>query len=68
FDGTPAGFVDTFRRYYGPTMNAFDAAAANGKEEDLAAELTELFEKENRGNGSGKTVIPATYLRVAVAK
>ncbi len=68
FDGTPAGFVDTFRRYYGPTMNAFEAAAANGKEEDLAAELTELFEKENRGNGSGKTVIPATYLRVSVAK
>ncbi len=68
FDGTPAAFVETFRRYYGPTMNAFDAAAANGKEEQLAAELTELFEKENRGNGTGKTVIPATYLRVAVRK
>ena len=24
--GAPSEFVDTFRRYYGPTMNAFDAA------------------------------------------
>lgn len=68
FDGTPAAFVETFRCYYGPTMNAFDAAAANGKEEQLAAELTELFEKENRGNGTGKTVIPATYLRLRVIR
>src|SRR5436190_41657 len=26
FGGTPAEFVEAFRRYYGPTMNAFDAA------------------------------------------
>jgi len=67
FDGTPAEYVDLFRTFYGPTMNAFAAAASNGKEEELAAELVELFEKENR-NGEGKTTIPATYLRVTVQK
>lgn len=67
FDGTPAEYVDLFRTWYGPTMNAFAAAAANGKEEELAAELVELFEKENR-NGDGRTTIPATYLRVTVKK
>lgn len=67
FDGTPAEYVDLFRTWYGPTMNAFAAAAANGKEEQLAAELVELFEKENR-NGDGRTTIPATYLRVTVKK
>src|SRR4249919_920837 len=28
FPGSPAEFVDVFRTYYGPTMNAFEAAAA----------------------------------------
>ncbi len=66
FNGTPGEFVDTFRNYYGPTMNAFDAATANGKEEQLAAELVELFDKENRSDEAGRTVIPATFLRVTV--
>jgi hypothetical protein len=26
FPGTPSVFVDEFRKYYGPTMNAFEAA------------------------------------------
>lgn len=67
FDGTPAEFVETFRDFYGPTMNAFDAARANGKEKELEAELVELFEKENR-DGPNRTIIPATYLRVTVKK
>lgn len=68
FAGTPAEFVANFRDYYGPTMNAFDAARANGKEVDLEAELVELFEKENRSEESNRTVIPATYLRTSVTK
>jgi ubiquinone/menaquinone biosynthesis C-methylase UbiE len=67
FAGTPAEFVETFRDFYGPTMNAFDAARANGKEKELEAELVELFQKENRG-GANRTIIPATYLRVTVKK
>lgn len=68
FAGTPAEFVATFRDYYGPTMNAFAAAAANGKEDELEAELVELFEKENRSDEPARTTIPATYLRVTVTK
>src|SRR5258705_827587 len=39
FQGAPIAFVDTFRRYYGPTMNAFDAAGKNGRAGDLQNEL-----------------------------
>jgi hypothetical protein len=56
----------TFRRYYGPTMNAFDAAAASGREEQLAEELTALFIAQNQGHG--RTEIPATFLKVMVTK
>ena len=68
FAGTPAQFVETFRDYYGPTMNAFAAASSNGKEKELESELVELFEKENRSAEADRTVIPATYLRVTVVK
>jgi ubiquinone/menaquinone biosynthesis C-methylase UbiE len=64
---TPAQFVETFRNYYGPTMNAFEAAEKNGKAEDLHRELVELFEKENR-SGNHKTSIPASFLRVTVKR
>src|SRR3954453_11635028 len=30
FPGTPPAFVNEFKTYYGPTMNAFDAAEKNG--------------------------------------
>ena len=65
FPGAPAAFVEEFRRYYGPTMNAFDAAEKNGRAEDLRRELEELFARQNQGNGT--TSIPATFLRVTVA-
>src|SRR5262249_18851022 len=29
YDGPPARYVDEFRKYYGPTMNAFEAAGKN---------------------------------------
>jgi SAM-dependent methyltransferase len=61
---SPAELVAAFRAYYGPTMNAFEAASANGREDDLQAELEKLFEEQNTGNGA--TSIPATYLRVTV--
>ena len=67
YDGPPSDFRDTFRNYYGPTMNAFEAAAKDGREEALEAELRVLFEAQNQG-GPCKTVIPATYLKVEVQK
>jgi len=66
FDGTPVGFVDEFRRYYGPTMNAFDAAEKNGRADALRAELEALFKSQNKSTSASRTTIPATFLRVTV--
>ena len=67
FEAPPAELVAEFRAYYGPTMNAFEAAAANGREEELKAELDELFTSQNTSADEGRTSIPATFLRVTVA-
>jgi SAM-dependent methyltransferase len=64
--GTPADFVAEFRDYYGPTMNAFAAASANGKAAELERELIDLFESQNTSREAGRTLIPATFLRVTV--
>jgi hypothetical protein len=68
FASPPAGLVDAFRKYYGPTMNAFEAAEKNGRSEELKKELDDLFNRENKSAVSGATVIPATYLRVTVMR
>jgi len=67
FPGPPSDFVDTFRRYYGPTMNAFDAAEKNGRADELKKELDELFERCNTSQRQDDTSIPATFLRVTVS-
>lgn len=64
----PSVFVERFRDFYGPTMNAFEAAEKAGKAADLQRELEELFVRENRSGNPGTTSIPATYLRVTVTK
>ena len=64
--GTPAAWVADFRRYYGPTMNAFAAAEQNGKSAELQQELEVLFERQNTSKVKGATSIPATFLRVTV--
>ena len=66
FDGSPTELVALFRDYYGPTMNAFAAAANDGREADLQRELDELFTEQNTSTTEGKTSIPATFLRVTV--
>jgi len=68
FASAPTEFVDAFRKYYGPTMNAFEAAEKNGRSQDLKKELDDLFTRENRSSDSAATVIPATYLRVTVTR
>jgi SAM-dependent methyltransferase len=67
FPGAPSGLVGLFRAYYGPTMNAFEAAAANGREADLQAELEALFSAQNASPSEDATSISATFLRVTVA-
>jgi ubiquinone/menaquinone biosynthesis C-methylase UbiE len=68
FSGTPAKFLETFREFYGPTMNAFDAAAKNERAHDLQRELEEQFDRQNKSPREDATIIPATYLRVTVKK
>jgi SAM-dependent methyltransferase len=67
FPGPPSELVDAFRRYYGPTMNAFEAAEKNGSADDLRQELEALFESQNTSPCKDATSIPATFLRVTVA-
>jgi hypothetical protein len=67
FPGTPSEFLAEFRSYYGPTMNAFEAAAADGREAALQAELEALFNSQNTSADADATSIPATFLRVTVA-
>ena len=56
-----------FKDYYGPTMNAYAAAAANGREAELDAELRALFDEQNTSGAEDSTSIPATFLRVTVS-
>jgi SAM-dependent methyltransferase len=65
--GAPSELLARFRTYYGPTMNAFEAAAANGREADLQAELEALFNAQNASPNDDATSISATFLRVTVA-
>src|SRR5436305_5931373 len=67
FPGKPSELVGEFRKYYGPTMNAFEAAEKNGKAGDLQKELEVLFNSQNKSPGKNTTSIPATFLRVIVA-
>ncbi len=66
FAGPPSQFVDTFRLYYGPTMNAFEAAQQQGREEELRSELEALFQSQNRSTDPARTEVTATFLRVTV--
>ena len=66
FDGTPEDLVGRFRDYYGPTMNAFEAAQKNGRVPDLQRQLEDLFKAQNKSSRKDKTSIPATFLRVTV--
>ena len=65
-DKSPAEFIELFERFYGPTMNAVDAARKNGKEQDLHGQLVELANSQNKSKDAG-TFIPATFMRVTVS-
>jgi len=67
YSGSPADFVATFRAYYGPTMNAFEAAEKNGRATELEEELVALFQAQNRSPSPNRTSIPATFLRVTAS-
>jgi SAM-dependent methyltransferase len=66
FPGSPSQFLGVFRGFYGPTMNAFEAAERGGRAKNLQGELEELFNSQNVSSDRGATTIPATYLLVTV--
>jgi SAM-dependent methyltransferase len=66
FPGAPSDLLAKFRTYYGPTMNAFEAAEANGRGADLQNELEVLFNGQNVNPSKDATSIRATFLRVTV--
>ena len=61
----PTEFISRFRRFYGPTMNAFDAAEKSGRAEELHSQLLDLAKEHNKSTNDG-TLIPANFLRVTV--
>ena len=67
YPGAPLALVAAFKNYYGPTMNAFDAAERDGRATDLQSELEALFNSQNKSPKKDATCIPATFLRVTVA-
>ena len=60
---SPSDFVSKFKNYYGPTMNAFEAAEKNGKSLELQQELEALFNSQNKSDSKNATSIPATFLK-----
>jgi SAM-dependent methyltransferase len=65
-EGPASELLEIFRDYYGPTMNAYEAAAKAGRTAQLHRELLDLFNGQNRGGESA--AIPATYLKIAVTR
>jgi ubiquinone/menaquinone biosynthesis C-methylase UbiE len=63
---SPTHFIESFERFYGPTMNAVEAARTSGKAEELHKQLLELAKAQNK-SANGSTSIPATFLRVTVS-
>lgn len=65
---SPAELVSNFKNYYGPTMNAFEAAEKTGKTLDLQHELEALFKSQNTSTTEKTVSIPATFLMVTVMR
>ena len=63
---SPAQFIELFETFYGPTMNAVEAAQKNGNSKELHTQLVELANSQNKSKDAG-TFIPATFMRVTVS-
>lgn len=63
---SPTEFVNVFIKYYGPTMNAYEAAEKNGNAAKFQQELEALFNSQNQSADANRTSIAATFLKVTV--
>ncbi len=61
---TPTQLIELFRQFYGPTMNAYDAAEKNGKTSELHKQLVDEAKAHNKGAEGVR--IGATFMRVTV--
>lgn len=61
---SPEHWLQVFRDHYGPTLKAFAALDADGQAR-LAADITALLERSNRG-GRGSLVAPSEYFHVVI--
>lgn len=66
YPGPPAAFLDEFIHFYGPTMNAVEAADQAGRGDALRQELRALFERQNTSGTNDASAISATFLQVTV--
>jgi SAM-dependent methyltransferase len=66
YSAPPNELLEVFRAFYGPTMNAYAAAEAAGRGDDLHRELQDLFMRQNASSDPSATSIPATFLQVTV--
>jgi ubiquinone/menaquinone biosynthesis C-methylase UbiE len=63
---SPEAWVDSFRRWYGPTLKSFEAVGAAGSEA-LEKDLVELIGGLNRAD-DGTMVVPSEYLEAVMVK
>jgi ubiquinone/menaquinone biosynthesis C-methylase UbiE len=63
---SPEAYLAYWRRYYGPTMKAFEAVGAAGAPE-LEADLLELIAGYNVAD-DGTMVVPSEYLEAVIVK
>jgi len=63
---SPETYLEYWRRYYGPTMKAFEAVGEAGTQA-LESDLSELVAKFNRAD-DGTMVVPSEYLETVAVK
>ena len=63
-DRSPQHYVEYWRRFYGPTLKAFDAVGPEG-EAALTADLVDLIGRFNRAT-DGTMVVPSEYLEAVI--
>lgn len=63
----PAETVEFFRKYYGPTLRAFESLPASGQVA-LRQDLVELQTRHNTASIPGTTEVTAEYLEVVATK
>ena len=64
---SPAGVVEFFREYYGPTTRAF-AALAEADQRALRADLVELWSSHNQSADPSRTIVDSEYLNVVAVR